>query len=312
MTPREKKFLDAAASGDRETVIKLLEDGVDVNVRDSRGLPTNRTALMHAAEKGHAQVVDVLLLRGAQANAIDKGFPIDCPGGNTALILAIVKGHTKVAHRLLDAGASAKTKGGGTSVINAAAYLGDAELVERLIQLGADVNQRDGSGFVPIGSAAMQGHIPVVQLLLNHGVDPNSKTPGGSPVLRDAIFAGKLELCNLLIKRGADPHLADADGFTPLMTACVAIKPAIVDMLLSHGVAVNHVDCMGRTALDIVYKLQEPPDFAPDVLKRLTKLGQITILPAGELQKMFESLRRAGAKTSEELRQACPKKNDIA
>src|SRR5438045_8445885 len=91
MTPKDKRLLDAAAKGHNRVVKALLEAGVDVNVQDTRGCPTNRTALMHAAENGHLHVVDLLLRTGAKVNVIDKGFPVDCPGGNTALLVTLHK-----------------------------------------------------------------------------------------------------------------------------------------------------------------------------------------------------------------------------
>src|SRR5947208_12221763 len=128
MIPKEKQFLDAAAKGHHRVVKALLEAGVDVNVQDTRGCPTNRTALMDAAENGHLKVLEPLIQAGARVNATDKGFPVDCPGGNTALLLTLhklaemvftdrgrgsaahllelQKRHIAIAHRLLDAGAS--------------------------------------------------------------------------------------------------------------------------------------------------------------------------------------------------------------
>ena len=60
MIPKEKQFLDAAAKGHHRVVKALLEAGVDVNVQDTRGCPTDRTALMHAAENGHLKVLGFL------------------------------------------------------------------------------------------------------------------------------------------------------------------------------------------------------------------------------------------------------------
>ncbi len=137
VTQKEKRFLDAARYGDLHTVSALLRDGIDVNIRDGRGVPKNRSALMHAAENGHSRVIDVLFAAGAEVDAKDKGISPDLPGGNTALILAINNGHVRVAERLLDAGASSKTRGGGTTVLCAAAELGDVSLVRRLLNLAA-------------------------------------------------------------------------------------------------------------------------------------------------------------------------------
>lgn len=280
----------------------MLKAGIDVDVQDSRGCPTNRTALMHAADNGHLGVVDFLLKSGARVNAIDKGFPVDCPGGNTALILAIQKGHLEVAHRLLDAGASPKTKGGGTSVLNAAAYQGNELLVKKIIELGADTNQRDGSGHMPIASAILNEKIGIVELLLKVGVDSNSKSAGGSAILIGAVAGGNLELCRLLIKHGAAPDTGNADNFTPLMMACSVAQTEIVKFLLSQAVVVNRQDIRGRTALDIVRHLQRPSDLSPEVLQRRIEMGIPIGYPPENLTRIASLLIKAGAKTSEELK----------
>jgi ankyrin repeat protein len=301
MDPKQKQFLDAASKGKTRTIGVLLKSGVDVNIQDSRGLPTNRTALMHAAESGHLEVVELLIKAGARINAIDKGFPADCPGGNTALLLSIQKGHVQIANRLLDAGASPKTKGGGTSVINTAAYLGDEQLVKRLIALGANPDQRDSRGFTPIALAVQKGNMEIVEFLLGLGISPNSLNPVGAPILIDAVHGGQVELCKRLINRGANPNLGGADNFTPPMAACRCALEGIVKFLLSLKVQVNEQDSRGRTALDIVYWMQEPPNFAPDVLKRLVAMGHVKIHPPNYLGETVDLLRARGAKTGKEL-----------
>src|SRR5215831_2811076 len=128
MTKKEAQFLDAASKGHIRKLKAFLDAGVDVNVQDTRGTPWNRTAVMHAAERGHLKVVDLLVKAGARVDAIDKGIPGNVPGGNTALILAIYgpqadgrPAYPRIAHRLLDAGASPRDRGRDTSVITAAA-----------------------------------------------------------------------------------------------------------------------------------------------------------------------------------------------
>jgi ankyrin repeat protein len=321
MTPREKRFLDAAAKGHKRIVEAMLEAGVNVNAQDTRGCPTNRTALMHAAENGHMKTVDLLLRKGAKVNAIDKGFPVDCPGGNTALLVALHKTaemvfseesgtaralalqqrHVAVAHRLLDAGASPKTRGGGTSVINCAARAGDVGLFKRLIQLGADPRQADGSGFSPLAAAVQARRLNIVRVLLDLGLDPNSKGPGDSPVLIDAAHGGGPQLCGLLLSRGADPNLADSSGFTPLMMACITAHKPTAEKLVAAGARLSERDDSGRTAVDILVHAQRPPDFAPEVLQRLIKLGQNFGPPPERYREIERMLRKLGAKTSVEL-----------
>ena len=73
----------------------LLDKGADVNAKAS---DSARTPLMLAAAKGEAEMVKILLEKGADANISDTS-------GKTALELAEETGHTEIVHLLLDVGA---------------------------------------------------------------------------------------------------------------------------------------------------------------------------------------------------------------
>jgi ankyrin repeat protein len=70
-------YAEGGGSLDAEAVVNLVLDrGADINAADNRG----RTALMIAADAGHAGMVDVLIARGAARDLKDKD-------GKTALDL---------------------------------------------------------------------------------------------------------------------------------------------------------------------------------------------------------------------------------
>jgi len=61
-------FFDAAAGGDLQTIQSLLENGIDVNIKDAT---FGHTALIVAARRGHLQIIELLLAKGADVNATD-------------------------------------------------------------------------------------------------------------------------------------------------------------------------------------------------------------------------------------------------
>ena len=87
-------FIGAAGSGDMQTMLEMLEQGVDINVHASFGGPT---ALIVAARFGHVAIVEALLAHGADVNAEDNY-------GQTALYFAKKNSKTRVIELLEAAG----------------------------------------------------------------------------------------------------------------------------------------------------------------------------------------------------------------
>jgi len=64
---QDNRLLQTALDGNKPEVMRLLEEGVDVNLRDMDG----RTALMYASFNGHTDIVNELLKKGAEVNLRD-------------------------------------------------------------------------------------------------------------------------------------------------------------------------------------------------------------------------------------------------
>ena len=83
----------AAAEGDKEALLALLDSGCEINATDR----CNMTPLMHAAGKGQAECAQLLIQRGADVNKRDKD-------GRTAAHWAARRGDREALLALLDAG----------------------------------------------------------------------------------------------------------------------------------------------------------------------------------------------------------------
>lgn len=155
---------DAAARGDLEAVRRLLREGADVNAPQGDGM----TALHWAAERGDAELADVLLYAGARADA---GTRI---GHYTPLHLASRRAGATVVEMLLDAGSdpNASTTNSGATPLHLAAATGDAAVVAVLVEAGADVNGREGAwGQTPLIFAAASNRVAALEVLLGAGAD---------------------------------------------------------------------------------------------------------------------------------------------
>ncbi|MGB0749576.1 MAG: ankyrin repeat domain-containing protein [Magnetospiraceae bacterium] len=89
----DRALLSALHIGDTDRVKALLEGGA-VEARDGYG----QTPLILAAVKGHGDIVDYLISRGAKLNVTAKH-------GMTPLMLASLNGHGDIVKSLLKAGA---------------------------------------------------------------------------------------------------------------------------------------------------------------------------------------------------------------
>src|SRR5438046_2257989 len=83
-----------------------------------------------------------------------------------------------------------------------AAASGHEKLVRMLVQAGADLEPKDGSGVTPLLAAAANDHLGVVQALVEAGADVNSACRSGN-ALQVAAARGNTELIRMLVSRGA-------------------------------------------------------------------------------------------------------------
>jgi outer membrane protein assembly factor BamB len=104
-TPLAEELWDAARAGDAAGVARALDKGADVNAKSRYGA----TALIFAADKGHADVVKLLLDRGADLNVQDTFYKF------RALDMALMNNHQPVAMLLLDRG----SRGAGSALMSA-------------------------------------------------------------------------------------------------------------------------------------------------------------------------------------------------
>jgi ankyrin repeat protein len=305
--------LYAAAGNDDPTMtVKLLKAGADPNM----ALASGETPLMLAAREGHVATVHALLEGGADPNAQEKN------GRQNALMWAIAEHHPEVTKELVEhkADVNAKSRTGFTALmfaargdvesarilLNAAAdpnavipdwggtaliiasTMGQPDVVEALLDKGADPNYKDGNSFTALHSAVRDSDygsdraqretaVKVVKLLLKHGADPNARLHQEKPTVRalnELEFEGatpialaaevnNLDAIRVLVEAGGDPNIPTAKGTTPLILASGAatdvqrarslderaLAVETAKYLVAHGADVNAVGQFGWTAL---------------------------------------------------------------
>jgi hypothetical protein len=118
--------------------------------------------------------------------------------------------------------ASSKPDGAPASKLGAAALAGDVDAVERGLTDGAKVDELVGGLGAPLLSlAALQGRTEVVNLLIDRGADVNVVARDGGSPLHAAAFLGHEKAVETLVEHGANVNAANARGETPLDVALV-------------------------------------------------------------------------------------------
>jgi uncharacterized protein len=207
----------AAAEGNASVVRTLVENGARIDTRSITGF----TAYLFAARDGGIEAALALLDAGVSVDealirrrSAEPGAP-SAPGPN-ALMLAVSNAHYELAARLLEKGANADADTLGWTTLHQITWVRKP---------GAG-----GNNPAPNGSGTMSS-LEMVERLVNHGANINAritKSPnvgttdlnlvGATPFLMAARTADA-ELMRLLAKLGADPLLANSDDTTPLLAA---------------------------------------------------------------------------------------------
>lgn len=120
-----------------------------------------------------------------------------------------------------------------------AAEEGDLDVIDRLLQAGANVNAAvDGDGS-PLIAAARGGRLAVVKHLLDRGADPNMPVSGDGAPLLAAAEKGKTEVVSLLLQRGANIELVVPGDENALIQASGSGRLEVVRLLVASGANVN-------------------------------------------------------------------------
>lgn len=154
------KLFESVHAGDVATLQRILSSGAYANVRDAAG----NTLLMLSAQRGDLSMVRLLIASGADINAVD-------PAGWSALTRAVYntalqRGFPEVVQALVDAGADIEASiGYGVRPLMLAAGYGETAVVEVLLNAGADVLARNEGGYTALMMVKQKHYVDVINLL---------------------------------------------------------------------------------------------------------------------------------------------------
>ncbi|MCY7368843.1 MAG: ankyrin repeat domain-containing protein [Chamaesiphon sp.] len=178
-------------ASNRQQVAKLLiAGGADVNQRGAGG----KTAVFYAAlaGSGYLDCVETLIAGGANLDLHDDR-------GHTVLTSVATAENYSMLNLLMQAGAS--TVGLESIQLIQAAAAGNIDRVRSLLATKVNLDLDRGAA---IGNAAAAGHTQIVELLIQAGANVNLTDKLGFSPIASAAYSGYSEIVNLLIEAGAD------------------------------------------------------------------------------------------------------------
>ena len=252
-------LFDAIKTGDKQAVLSLLNQHVDVNVRQ----PDGATALHWAVHRDDLETTQLLIAAGANVNLADEY-------GVTPLSLACTNGSAILVKKLLNAGANPNlAMASGEAPLMTCASAGNLEAVTLLLSGGADVRAKETrSEQTALMWAVAEKHADVAKVLIDHGADVHAQSKRGFTPLLFAAQQGDMDSAQVLIAGGADVNQAtpaqatsrgrynaDSDAsqeasgaVTPLLMAAASGQEKLAIFLLDKGADPNAFDSCG-TAL---------------------------------------------------------------
>jgi ankyrin repeat protein len=242
----------AAREGCAACVHALIDGGADPDKHD----PDGQTPIIAALLNSHFAAAAALVERGADPNKWDwwgrtplyaaadmnitpNGARIDLPSMDVVTGLDVarmlleagadpnlrLKNNPLPRNIVFDRGQDGQMTTGATALMRAA-YGGDLEMMNLLLDNGArvDIPNIDGvsafsaataSGGTRTGSKTDQIMIEAMEILLDNGADVNERGRGGVTPLHTAARGNRLQVAEMLIARGADLSAADSRGLIP-------------------------------------------------------------------------------------------------
>lgn len=240
--------------GKMRLVKEMIKAKTDVNLLYKQ----EDTPLIAACRGGHINVVKELIEAGAKVNLAK----YDCCWSLPERIEPEDRG--KITHDLIERTINFQRFECETPIVVACENR-NIELIQLLINEGADFNVSKHLAGTPLTNACKAGHIDVVELLLQHGanvslIDIDGKTPLGvarakkhltiikqlidkrfenrDKTLSSACYEGDLNAVKKFIKAGAKVNLND-NVISPIKAACLAGHADVVKELICEGADVN-------------------------------------------------------------------------
>lgn len=238
---------NAVRIGREDLVDMLLSGGADINAETKNG-GTLLDVIVCSSDTAKRDIVLHLLSRGAcssdyEARERDIVRITELPEPtNFFLRHAILAGDQEDVLRHLSLGADPRAHVVGAASAGQPAIL--RLLLDRISKSGKRDTILNESLLAAIGEKCSK---EVVEILLDLGADKNTQGKGGFTPLYQAVLYGHEGIVSVLLERGSDVSVPTSDGMTPLHKAASGHRGRIAELLLAKGADTRALDKDGRT-----------------------------------------------------------------
>jgi len=155
------------------------------------------------------------------------------------LVDACNQGDIETVREFLNEGRIDSLTEEGESLLSAACSAGCFFLVEMILDMGADIEDRGHKDTTPLMEAANSGHSDIVKLLIERKASINAQTNQGNTPLILAAANGHTECVRLLLDAGAKTEEHNESGHTALMEAASNGHVDVAKLLITKGASIN-------------------------------------------------------------------------
>ncbi|PBP16864.1 ankyrin repeat domain containing protein [Diplocarpon rosae] len=251
---KPKGILETAVSSNNlEALNWLLDQGVSPNDRSPKGMSPLTTAI----RENRMDLVEILLLRGADPHMRGQGKIFRIPGWNlnTAkmvkdwpIVMAVT--NPPMLERLLTVIPEPQAFKG---IVERAVHADSLESIKLLLAAGVSVEDKTGGVFSPLTTAIREDHREIVEYLLHTaGADVNA--PGEHlPIVKAlrTLRGEDRQVLQWLLEKGADPNRLYR-GWNGIMQAVENGEADVLRLLAKNsGVDLEVRDDLGHTVVEM-------------------------------------------------------------